>query len=150
MRILTLLLILFLAIPAFAAGTVETSRIGDTAEVQAAPRYIAWYCTTSWRCPSCLQIEAYAKKAVEEDMSAEVALGRLAFRMVDVQKEPYAHFIQDFQLYSKSLVIAEMAGDKVLRWQNLSRVWELLGNEAAFRSYVRQGISAFIAQGDPH
>lgn len=147
MRIITLLLILFLAVPAFATGTTETLLASTTAEVQTAPRYIAWYCTTSVRCASCLTIEKFSKAAILEDLAAEVNSGRLGFRMVNYEEKEHAHFATDFQLYTKSLVITEMDGDQILRWQNLPRVWELLGDEAAFRTYVKQGIIAFIAQG---
>lgn len=147
MRVLTFLFILFLVVPGFAAGTTETNLSGGSDEVQVAPRYVVWYCTTSVRCASCLTIEKFSKAAILEDLAAEVKSGRLAFRMVNYEEKEHAHFATDFQLYTKSLVIAEMDGDKILRWQNLPRVWELLGDEAAFRTYVKQGIIAFIAQG---
>jgi len=54
------------------------------------------------------------------------------------------HFIQDYQLFSKSLVLVAKEGSKQTRWENLQEVWTLVGNKEAFIKYVQAEIRAYL------
>jgi len=52
--------------------------------------------------------------------------------------------VKDYELYTKSVVLSETKNGKEVRWKNLDKVWTLLGDEAAFKKYVRDEVSAYL------
>lgn len=106
---------------------------------------VAFYFHTTYRCTSCRKIEAYSKVAMETGFDAELASGRLQFRLVNIEDEGNDHFVEDYGLYTKSLILSERSAGREVRWKNLSRVWELLNDEPAFVDYVQKETRAFLA-----
>ncbi len=96
------------------------------------------------RCATCKKLEAYAKAAVEKAFAAELADGRLVFRTVNTDRPENAHFLTDYSLVTKSLVVTEESGGKVLRWTNLDRIWRLVGDRQAYDEYVVAGVRAHL------
>jgi hypothetical protein len=111
----------------------------------AAPKYIATYFLTNVRCPSCLTIERLSSETVRTEFSDQIESGLLQWRTVNIDDEGNDHFVKDYSLYTKSVIISEMAEGKEVRWKNLPKVWELLRNEGKFRKYLKEEISAFMA-----
>ena len=95
-----------------------------------------YYFYTNTRCSSCKTIEAYTREAVEKNFSADYKGWKIAFKGVNVDDEPNNHFVQDYWLNSKSVVVQKFAGDKPLKWVKLEKVWQLLGDKEAFVNYV--------------
>ena len=56
------------------------------------------------------------------------------------------HFIEDLQLVTRSVVLAEYRDGNVVRWKNLDRVWQLVRNQDAFTAYIRDETSAFLGE----
>ena len=111
----------------------------------ASPKYIATYFLTNVRCPSCLTIERLSSETVRTEFSDQIESGLLQWRTVNIDDEGNYHFVKDYSLYTKSVIISEMAEGKEVRWKNLPKVWELLRNEGKFRKYLKEEISAFMA-----
>jgi len=105
---------------------------------------VAYYFHTTKRCPSCRKIEAYSQLAVETGFPGDLASGRLQWRIVNIEEKGNEHFIKDYQLYTKSLILSEIRAGREVRWTNLARVWELLGDEPAFVAYVQKETHAFL------
>ena len=43
------------------------------------------------------------------------------------------HFVKDYGLYTKSVIISEEIDGKEIRWKNLPKVWEYIGSEDKFK-----------------
>ena len=109
------------------------------------PKFIATYFLTNVRCPSCLTIERLTEKTIKAEFADKLAAGVLQWRTINIDGEGNYHFVKDYSLYTKSVIISEMAEGKEVRWKNLPKVWELLRNEGKFRKYLKEEISAFMA-----
>lgn len=107
-------------------------------------RIIAYYFHTTYRCATCRRIEAYSREAIDTGFARELQDGRLEFRLVNVQLPENRHFIEDYQLFTKSLVLIRMKDGKQVEWTNLDRVWELTGNRDAFVGYVQRGVRGYL------
>jgi len=107
-------------------------------------RVIAYYFHTTYRCATCRRIEAYSREAVDTGFARELKDGSLEFRLVNIQLPENRHFIEDYQLFTKSLVLVRLKGGKQVEWTNLDRVWELTGNRDAFVGYVQQGVRGYL------
>ncbi len=62
---------------------------------------------------------------------------------MDVEIPENRHFIQDFQLLTKSLVLVEQEGGRPGRFKVLDKVWELVWSPDQYRDYVRTELEAF-------
>jgi len=107
-------------------------------------KIIAYYFHTTYRCATCRRIEAYSREAIDTGFARELQDGRLEFRLVNVQLPENRHFVEDYQLFTKSLVLVHMKDGKQMEWTNLDRVWELTGNREAFVGYVQQGVRGYL------
>jgi len=114
----------------------------DTTALQ--HRVIAYYLHTTYRCVTCKKIEAYSREAIETAFAKELADGRVVWRVVNIEEKGNEHFVKDFELYTKSLVLVDEVKGKQVRWQNLTKVWELLPKKAAFFGYVQDGVRGYL------
>lgn len=106
-------------------------------EPTAAPKTATvYYFYTNTRCSSCTTIEAYTRAAVEEHFKQDYKGWRVAFKGVNTDEQANAHFVQDYWLNSKSVVVQRYSGGKANRWARLDKVWTLLGDKDAFAAYV--------------
>jgi hypothetical protein len=107
-------------------------------------KVIAYYFHGNFRCSTCRTIEAYSQEAVQTGFSDALKSGLLEWKVVNVEEQANRHFIKDYQLYSKSLVLVKMQGDKQVEWKNLDRIWELVQDKPAFIKYVQDEISGYL------
>ncbi len=107
-------------------------------------KFVAYYFHTTQRCVTCRKIEALSREAVQSSFANELKNGTLVFQTVNVEEPQNRHYIQDFRLYTKSLVITKVAGDKTERFRNLPKVWELVYSPKDFSQYVKTEISSFM------
>jgi hypothetical protein len=107
-------------------------------------RIIAYYFRSDVRCPSCLRIESWTHSAIEAYFTDAMKQGLLEWRVVNVDEPPNRHFVDDYGLYTKSVVLVETRDGKQTRWKNLSRIWELLGDSGAYHAYVSKEIASYL------
>jgi hypothetical protein len=107
--------------------------------------YIATYFFTNVRCPSCLSIEKLTSETIQAEFAQELGSGVLKWRTVNVEGEGNFHYVKDYNLYTKSVIISQVVDGKEVRWKNLVKVWELLRNEGKFKKYVKDEVTSFMA-----
>jgi len=114
------------------------------AETDEKPRFIAYYFYTSKRCKSCYRLEDWAETTIKNHFQQEIENGRLDWRTVNVDKAEHKHFVKEFNLYTKSVVIVEQKEGETVRWKNLEKVWRLLRDQEKYADYVSNEIQAFM------
>jgi len=107
-------------------------------------KVIVYYLHTTARCPSCLKIEAYTAAEVTGALAGPLSDGRLEWRVLNVDEPENAHYTEDYELYTKSVVVSEMKDGKEVRWKRLDKVWDLLGDKQAFMKYVDDEVQAYL------
>jgi hypothetical protein len=107
-------------------------------------RIIVYYFHTTYRCPTCYKIEQYTKEAVEAGFSQALSEGRLQFLALNVEESANTHFVQDYKLYTKSVVVADIKEGKQVRWKNLEKVWEFVGNKQDFFKYIQDEVNLYL------
>jgi len=83
---------------------------------------------------------------MDEAFESEIAGGIIEVATLNVEDPGNRHFIEDYQLYTKSVIISDVSGQKETRWKNLKRVWELLGDEKSFKSYVQEEVKNYLSE----
>ena len=107
---------------------------------------IVYYFYGNFRCAACKKIEAYSKESINDNFSNELKSGLLSFKVINVEEPENRHFIQDYGLYTKSLIVASYAGDQQIKYKNLERVWDYLGSKDEFEDYVKTELSGFLSE----
>lgn len=102
-----------------------------------------YYFHRTLRCQTCLKIEALARQVIEENFGAGLADGRVTWQAVNIEVEGNEHFERDFSLQTQSLILAEYAEDRCVRWKLLPEVWDLVASEPAFTEYVCRELYEF-------
>ena len=101
---------------------------------------VAYYFHGKVRCPTCENIEAYAREAVEAGFAAQLRSGRLQWRVVDYERPGNEHFATQYQLVAPSVVLVDIRGGVENNWKNLPEVWQLAGDKPAFIKFIQEEV----------
>jgi hypothetical protein len=107
-------------------------------------RLIVYYFHVNMRCRTCLSIENLTRTALEQGFGKELREGKIEWKPINVEKPENEHFIADFQLASRTVVLFEVKKGQPARWENLQQVWYLVGNEQEFIAYVQDAIRSHL------
>jgi hypothetical protein len=100
---------------------------GAASQKEGSGKVVAFYFHGNYRCSNCKKIEQYSREAIEKYF-----------------KEQNKHFVEDYQLYTRSLVIAEFKDGKQVKWKNLTKVWDYLNDRDNFYNYVQSEIQKYL------
>jgi len=70
--------------------------------------------------------------------------GKVVWRLVNLDEPANQHYIEDYQLYSKSVIVSDVRDGEEVRWKNLVKVWQLTNDKAAFISYVQEEVRDYL------
>jgi hypothetical protein len=107
---------------------------------------IAYYFHGTQRCVTCRTIESFAEESLSTEFSGELEAGKLAWRPVNVDTPENEHFIQDYELSSRSVVLVKLLDGEQKQWKSLSRVWELVRDKPSFVAYVQEETREFLGE----
>jgi len=120
----------------------------ETSDQETAPasthKVLAYYFHGNVRCSTCRKIEAYTQEAIEGTLAEALKDGRLQWQVVNVTQPGNEHFIQDYQLFTRSVVVVGTRDGKQVRWKNLERIWDLVHDKGAFVNYIQDEVRAYL------
>ncbi len=113
---------------------------------QSAPsnHIVVYYFHTTFRCPTCYKIEQYSQEAVEKYFDKEIKMGVVSFQAVNVEQEKNQHYIKDYQLFSKAVVISMIKEGKEVKFNNLTKIWEYVGDKEKFYQYIKTETAHYL------
>ena len=109
-------------------------------------KIIAYYFHGNARCSTCHKMEQYTKEAIEENFKDELANGLLVIKAVNVEKKENEHFVNDYQLYTKALIISHVEDGKEIQHKNLTKIWEYVRDKKKFFNYVTTEINDYLKE----
>lgn len=125
-------------------STLAENELPDEAEAETGAavtiseeKVVAQYFHGTTRCDTCRAIEALTREALGTGFSEELKTGRLELRAINVDEPANGHFVEDYQLTTRTVVIACFKDGKQGEWKRLDQVWELVGDRDAFIKYVQ-------------
>lgn len=128
-----------------AADTTENK--GERNEAVRDGHYvIAYYFHGNKRCQTCRTIEAYAEEAIATGFPELIDSGTLIWQTVNVDQPENQHYINDYRLASRTVVLVEVQNGTETRWKQLPKVWELVGNKHSFVDYVQESAEDFLGR----
>jgi hypothetical protein len=134
---------MIVAPPAFA----EDPGAGPSAENQGPSCIlVVTYFHTTARCYTCHKIEELSALAVKSYFEDELKRGRVVWRVINVDEPENRHFVKDYNLYTKHVIVSEIKDNQEVRWKDLKDVWTLVRNEEKFGNYVQTEISDWLKE----
>ena len=125
---------------------VPDSTVNKTSTPKENNQLVVYYFMTTYRCHSCHYIEETTKTALNEYFSEQLKSGRMVFKMLNVEEPANDRFVKEYSLYTKSVVLSDQKGGKETRWTNLDKVWQLIGNDQAFKAYISTEVKAYLGE----
>ncbi|GAK56682.1 hypothetical protein U27_03645 [Candidatus Vecturithrix granuli] len=107
-------------------------------------KIVVYYFHGTARCSSCQTIEELTHFAVADGFQSELKEGSLEFHAINAETPENRHFIQEYRLYTKSVIVSAVVNGKEMRWKNLEKIWELYYDQKAFVDYIQQEIRAYL------
>ena len=98
-------------------GAEETVQMGTT----------VYYFYGNHRCATCNRMEELTKKAIKDK--------GVSYKAVNLDEPANEHFVKDFQLDSRVVVIQRDG-----TYKKMDKVWDLVGDEEAFIAYILSGL----------
>ena len=123
--------------------TADSTQAEKPAEVT--DKIIAYYFHGTRRCASCRKIEAYSTEAIETGFVDDLKGGTLEWQVINIDDDANKHYIKDYELYTKSVILSHVKDGKEIGWKNLDKVWTLLGSKEGFVDYVQTETRAFMS-----
>ncbi|MFA5117456.1 MAG: nitrophenyl compound nitroreductase subunit ArsF family protein [Candidatus Omnitrophota bacterium] len=114
------------------------------AENKPEAKVIAYYFHGTFRCYTCTNMEKYSREAIEGNFKDALASGSLEFKAVNVEDKGNEHFVDDYQLYTKSLILSLVKDGKEIKQKNLDQIWRLAGNKGKFIEYVTGEVAELL------
>ena len=105
---------------------------------------IVYYFYTNYRCETCELIEKYTGESVKEYFKNQLVDGTLIWKTVNTDEKGNEHFLDDYELYTKSVVLVRIRDGEEKSWKNLEEVWTYYDDETEFKTYVTNEVKAFI------
>ncbi len=137
--------IIFVSVCLWAGNSLVAGHAAEAAETAEPVHYVhVYYFHGKVRCHSCNIIEKLTLETVRDFFPEELEKGRLKLSVVNVSDGENEHFVQEYSLYSQSVILSEMKDGKEVSWKNLIRVWELVQSEEKFKEYVQGEVKAYL------
>lgn len=144
-RIITILLLLFVV---FSVGMIIKKEVTKTAPINQIvldeAKTVVYYFHGTKRCKTCNRIEALTREAIEQNFSDKLSESKLEIKSINVEKSENKHFVEDFQLSMKTVVVANYEKGKIATWENCDKVWQLVGNEDEFQNYIVNEVNRLV------
>jgi hypothetical protein len=124
----------------FLALMPVTGYAAEEAEVSApTEKSKMYYFYSKIRCPSCRAIEAYTKEAFDENFQ-----DKLEFKAISISEPENRHYVNDYKLYTKSVILVKMENGEEVAHKNLQKIWMLLRDKEEFKSYIKNETESFL------
>lgn len=107
---------------------------------------VVYYFHTNFRCTNCYNMEKWTKEVIDNDFKGEQASGKIILKIFNTEAKGNEHFMNDYKLYTKSVMLALVKDGKEVKFTNLTKVWNFLRSGEKFKAYVKDEISKYLKE----
>jgi hypothetical protein len=126
------------------AEAAERTPAAEQLPKVAGPQVVMRYFLLGKRCKTCRIIENFTRITAEQDFTEELAANRLVFQVIDTDEPANRHYLKDYQLTTKAVVISRRSDGRETVWKDMEDVWDLVDDETAFRAYLAEQIREYL------
>lgn len=128
---------------------IQTSTQTDSNPVVAQPaasknKVVVYYLHGNKRCANCIAFEEYTNEAIKNGLADKLQDGSLELKVLNTDEPENAHYVTDFQLTTKAVVIVKFKDGVQTNWKNLDKIWDLVKNKEEFIKYIQTETTTFL------
>lgn len=127
------------------SGEQDSAGVSAVAPDDGGAKTVVYYFHATKRCRTCRTIESYAEEAIRTGFPDQVASGKIEWRTVNLDYPENEHFVEDYELATRTVVLVDRENGEDVRWQRLDKVWELVHDKQEFVDYIRAETNDFLA-----
>ena len=120
------------------------TKVEGQAPAKADHKVIVYYFHGDMRCTNCINFEKYTAELMKTTFADAIKNGSMEWVVVNTDQRGNEHFMKDYQLYTKSVVVVDAKGGKQVKFKNLTGIWQTIGDKAKFQDYVKGEIQAYL------
>ncbi len=106
---------------------------------------VVYYFHGNKRCHTCNRMEALAILALDEGFADRQRAGTVVFKPVNIETDATRHFITDFEMTNRCVVMVERENGKDSDWRRLDEVWTKIGDDVEYKAYITENLTACLA-----
>lgn len=125
------------------ALAAEESGKADKPAAAPADRVVVMYFHRTQRCPTCRRMGSYSEEAVVKGFPKEIKDRTVEFRYIDFQDEKNAALTKGYKVDGPTLIVAQVIGNQVKEFKNLTEIWAKNRDKDVFLKYVRDNVTAY-------
>ena len=134
----------FLVMPRADRSSTDANSDAGTA-IAGDHAFAVYYLHGDRRCETCVSIERQTETAVRSAFAAELEAGTLIWAAVNTDKPENAHFNEQFGLTHSTVILVERNADRIVRFEKLDDVWELVfADDGELGAYVQREVGAWL------
>ncbi len=126
------------------AATEHTPGGIPAAMPAAEKRVLVLYFHGNMRCPTCRQIEQYAHEAVQSGFAEQLKSGKVTWQVINYEQPGNEAYVQRYELVAPSVVLVALDGQRQVKYENLTEVWQLVGDRQAFFKFIHDHLRAML------
>lgn len=110
------------------------------AQITPATKLVVYFFSEGKECATCEQIPLYTRAALEGNFANELKSGEIVWSPIDVDEPRNAHYIDEYQIFAKAIVLSRITDGRQSRFKNLVRIWDYVNDKSAFIDFVTKEI----------
>ena len=103
-----------------------------------------YYFHGNTRCTNCLNIEAFAREAVESGFADQLKARIIVWQAINYETPGNEHYVTDYEIVAPSVVLAMFKDTKQVKWRGLKEVVDEVGDKAAFTKLLQKRLHEFM------
>jgi hypothetical protein len=128
------------------AVQLQANHSPDNVQLEPNQQIVVYYFHGDVRCPTCHKLENYAKETLDTYFADDLASGKIKWQPTNVDTAGNEHFVKDYQLVTKSVILAKIVDGQQVVWKNLDQIWDLVSEKDKYLAYIRDSVANFIAE----
>ncbi len=116
------------------------------AEALPADGVVVYYFHGNKRCMTCNKMEALAAEVIYDEFGEHLRGGTVVFRSVNIETDATRHFVTDFAMTNRCVVMSLRRDGQQVDYHRLDGVWEKISDDAAYTAYIAENLTASLAQ----
>jgi len=105
---------------------------------------VVYYFHRTIRCETCLKFETLTQRALRGGFAAELASGRIAWRVLDFEQPESETLTSRYDVFDSSVVVSKLVGEREIEWKKLNDIRALAEYEDAFIGYIQEEVGAYL------